>query len=51
MNVTLRAMTIDDYPEVMSLWRQTEGVGLTESDSEEGIDAFLEKRPPVWTGT
>jgi len=45
MNVTLRAMTIDDYPEVMSLWRQTEGVGLTESDSEEGIDAFLRRNP------
>ena len=42
MNFTLRAMTIHDYPEVMSLWQQTEGVGLTESDSEEGIDAFLD---------
>ena len=45
MNFTLRAMTIHDYPEVMSLWQQTEGVGLTESDSEEGIDAFLRRNP------
>jgi putative acetyltransferase len=38
-------MTIDDYPFVLELWRQTEGVGLNESDSEEAIGLFLRRNP------
>ena len=45
MNITFRAMTIDDYRVVASLWKETEGVGLTEADSESGIDSFLQRNP------
>jgi N-acetylglutamate synthase len=38
-------MTIDDYPAVMTLWTRSEGVGLTESDSREGIESFLTRNP------
>jgi putative acetyltransferase len=40
-------MTIDDYPAVVGLWQRTEGVGLTESDSEEGIASFLRRNPAM----
>ena len=47
MNVVIRPLTIDDYPAVMGLWQRTEGVGLTESDSEEGIGSFLRRNPAM----
>lgn len=40
---TIEQMTMRDFEEVIALWRATEGVGLTESDSKEGIAAFLER--------
>jgi len=39
------AMTPDDYPAVMDLWMRTEGVGLSESDSEEAIGSYLRRNP------
>jgi ribosomal protein S18 acetylase RimI-like enzyme len=38
-------MTAQDYPEVLKLWRNTEGVGLNESDEFEPIRAFLRRNP------
>lgn len=35
----------DDYDEVLALWEQTEGVGLTDSDSREAVSAFLARNP------
>lgn len=40
-------MQISDYAEVVALWRRTEGVGLSESDSEGGVAAFLERNPDL----
>jgi putative acetyltransferase len=45
MNVAIRAMTVDDYPAVTELWRQTEGIGLNESDSEDAVGLFLRRNP------
>jgi N-acetylglutamate synthase len=38
-------MCVEDYPEVVALWRASEGVGLTESDSPAGVAAFLVRNP------
>ena len=45
MNVELREMTIDDYEAVYALWESTEGIGLSNADSKEGIKTFLERNP------
>jgi putative acetyltransferase len=38
-------MTIGDYETVYDLWRHTEGIGLSDADSKEGIKRFLERNP------
>lgn len=38
-------LAIDAHDEVLSLWRSCEGVGLSEADSREGIQAYLERNP------
>lgn len=40
-----RAMSIDDYVEVRTLWDRTEGVGLDASDEYEPIARYLERNP------
>lgn len=48
----IRQMTIDDYPQVLTLWSDTMGIGLNPyDDSEERIAIFLERNPTtcfVW---
>jgi putative acetyltransferase len=36
-----RPLVIDDYDDVMQLWRACEGVGLSDADSREGIRKYL----------
>jgi ribosomal protein S18 acetylase RimI-like enzyme len=38
-------MTLDDYYEVLALWQNSEGIGLSSADSREGIARFLERNP------
>jgi putative acetyltransferase len=38
-------MTLADYDVAYQLWRTTEGMGLSQADSREGIAAFLERNP------
>jgi ribosomal protein S18 acetylase RimI-like enzyme len=45
MTPDLRPMSIADYDPVLQLWRESEGVGLNESDAREPIAAFLERNP------
>jgi ribosomal protein S18 acetylase RimI-like enzyme len=45
MLFSLTEMQSDDYAAVLSLWRASEGVGLTPSDSREAILAFLARNP------
>ena len=40
-----RNMTAADLPRVFALWRECEGVGLSEGDTIEGITAFLTRNP------
>ena len=48
----IRQMTIDDYPQVLTLWSDTAGIGLNPyDDSEQRIAIFLERNPTtcfVW---
>lgn len=41
----IREMQIEDFPEVLALWKRTEGIGLNESDTEEQLAQFLERNP------
>ena len=45
MSAVIRPFAIEDYPIVVTLWRETEGLGLTESDSEEAIGLYLQRNP------
>jgi len=41
----VRAMNTADYERVLALWERSEGVGLGESDSQEGVAGFLRRNP------
>ena len=41
MSHRIETMSLHDFDEVIALWRSTEGVGLNESDSREGIALYL----------
>jgi ribosomal protein S18 acetylase RimI-like enzyme len=43
MRCTIAPMTLADYDEVLPLWKNTEGVGLSESDTREQIGNFLKR--------
>ena len=45
MQVKIAEMTPADCDEVLSLWRRTEGVGLNEGDTREGITRYLGRNP------
>jgi len=45
MSYTFKPMTVADYEEAVALWKITEGVGLSESDSPEAIALYLERNP------
>ncbi len=40
---TVRELGLPDYDRVIALWRSCEGVGLNESDTQEGIERFLSR--------
>lgn len=41
----LRAMTPDDFPAALALWRSTEGVGLSAADEPRSLATFLDRNP------
>jgi ribosomal protein S18 acetylase RimI-like enzyme len=45
MNMIIQEMTIQDYDEVRGLWLETEGVQISDTDSREGLEWFLERNP------
>ena len=45
MTFALRAMQADDYPALLQLWQQGEGLVLREADSPEAIAAYLARNP------
>ena len=47
MQFEIAEMTPGDCCEVLSLWRRTEGVGLNEGDTPQGITAYLARNPEM----
>ena len=45
MNIEIREMLIDDYNDVLRLWKQMPGIELSSSDSRGKIDSFLKANP------
>ncbi len=45
MKIKIQPMVISDYEEIMSLWRNTEGIGLSEGDEISGIRLYLRRNP------
>lgn len=45
MSFRIREMIIQDYEEVLALWRASEGIGLSGADSEHGIARFMQRNP------
>ncbi|MGD8456202.1 MAG: GNAT family N-acetyltransferase [Anaerolineales bacterium] len=45
MAISIREMTIGDYPRLYSLWEKTPGIGLSDADAGENIAQFLDRNP------
>ena len=43
--ITLRELSIDDYDEIISLWKRLPGIGLSSADGRPAIEAFLSRNP------
>ncbi len=41
--ISVAPLTIHDYDDVMALWRESEGVGLSDADDRENILAYLDR--------
>jgi phosphinothricin acetyltransferase len=45
MTITISPFMIEAYDEVLTLWQQCEGIGLSNADSREKIRSYLERNP------
>jgi ribosomal protein S18 acetylase RimI-like enzyme len=45
MGLCFREMTIDDYEASYSLWKETDGMVLSDADSKPAIAGYLERNP------
>jgi hypothetical protein len=43
--IEIRPLSITDYDAVFALWRQCEGIGLSQADSRESIQRYLKRNP------
>ena len=41
----IRTLDIKDYDSVINLWKTTEGIGLSDADSKDNIEKFLQRNP------
>ena len=41
--ITLREIVVDDYSELISLWKNTEGIGTSKADDRQSIAQFLQR--------
>jgi N-acetylglutamate synthase len=47
MDIEIALFTIGAYDEVLALWQQCAGVGLSRADSQDNIAVFLERNPDM----
>jgi ribosomal protein S18 acetylase RimI-like enzyme len=45
MDIEIIPFTIDAYDDVLTLWKQCDGVGLSSADSRDNISAYLNRNP------
>ena len=45
MIIEIREFTLEDYDPVYALWKASDGIGLSDADSKEGIKRFLTRNP------
>lgn len=45
MNIDISQFEIESYDDVLALWQQGRGVGLSDADSRENIQAYLDRNP------
>lgn len=45
MNIETASLTMDMFGSVIALWKESEGVGLSDSDSPECIRLYLDRNP------
>jgi N-acetylglutamate synthase len=41
----IREMMVGDYEQMITLWKSTPGIGLSDADSKRNISQFLERNP------
>lgn len=47
MDFILSSMAIEDYDEILELWKRCEGIGLSSADEREPVSAFLRHNPDL----
>lgn len=47
MNIRYLPMTMADYDEVVALWQEAPGIGLSSADGPEAIDIYLQRNPEM----
>jgi putative acetyltransferase len=47
MDYSISQFTVESYDDVYLLWQQTEGIGLTDCDTKEGISDYLLRNPAM----
>lgn len=45
MSISIQPMTIQEYDEVIALWRSSDGVGLSNADTRKNIARYLKRNP------
>jgi N-acetylglutamate synthase len=45
MKVMIEPMTMDDYDDVVALWKNSENIGLSSADEREKIKVYLARNP------
>lgn len=45
MDIRLLPFTLDLYPQALSLWKRCDGIGLSNADEPENIQAYLARNP------
>jgi ribosomal protein S18 acetylase RimI-like enzyme len=45
MAFTISPFTIERYEDVIAVWKETEGIGLSDADSKKSIQFYLDRNP------